>query len=151
MSDSPKHPPIVASASGSLDGDDEIRKRLDKLREDRQPKNVPTEDEMRRRLANLRGQEYKEYSNAHVFAVDNRSDQEKMNDLLKQYAEESSIREAHDPAKDVERHATIRCLGCDGDLFCRECFKDIHDDEEYRGHQTKPYARKKTAQDSDDD
>uniref|UniRef100_A0A1B0CQ96 Uncharacterized protein n=1 Tax=Lutzomyia longipalpis TaxID=7200 RepID=A0A1B0CQ96_LUTLO len=235
MSDSPKHPPIVASASGSLDGDDEIRKRLDKLREDRQPKNVPTEDEMRRRLANLRGQEYKEYSNAHVFAVDNRSDQEKMNDLLKQYAEESSIREAHDPAKDVERRlaalkenplapagkpvvpaaaggspadesedeetaakkitqrylaevalegeilepeekefikslpppskdteelpwcticnedATIRCLGCDGDLFCRECFKDIHDDEEYRGHRTKPYARKKTAQDSDDD
>lgn len=36
--------------------------------------------------------------------------------------------------------ATIRCDGCDGDLFCRGCFKEIHDDEEYRAHKTKPYV-----------
>lgn len=39
--------------------------------------------------------------------------------------------------------ATIRCVGCDGDLFCRQCFKEIHDDEEYRQHQTKSYVAKK--------
>lgn len=39
--------------------------------------------------------------------------------------------------------ATIRCIGCDGDLFCAPCFKEIHhDDEEYRSHRTKPYTAK---------
>lgn len=39
--------------------------------------------------------------------------------------------------------ATIRCIGCDGDLFCRPCFKEIHDnDEEYREHQTKKFIPK---------
>uniref|UniRef100_A0A1L8DWA1 Putative membrane trafficking and cell signaling protein hrs n=1 Tax=Nyssomyia neivai TaxID=330878 RepID=A0A1L8DWA1_9DIPT len=230
--ESSKNLPVVTPASGSVDKDDEIRNRLEKLREDRQPKDIPTEDEMRRRLANLRGQEYKEYSNAHVFAADTRSDQQKLDDLMKQFAEESAIREAHDPAKDVEKRlaalkenplvpsakptnpvaspeeesedeetaakkitqrylaevsiegdildpdekelisslpapskdteelpwctvcnedATIRCLGCDGELFCRECFKDIHDDEEYRAHRTKAYGKKKTPKDSSDE
>lgn len=37
--------------------------------------------------------------------------------------------------------ATIRCLSCDGDLFCSGCFKEIHaNDEEYREHQTKRYV-----------
>lgn len=40
--------------------------------------------------------------------------------------------------------ATIRCIGCDGDLFCRECFNEIHDDEEYRKHQTKKFIPKET-------
>lgn len=41
--------------------------------------------------------------------------------------------------------ATIRCIGCDDDLFCRPCFKEIHDnDEEYRGHRTKPFVAKET-------
>ncbi|XP_059611564.1 abscission/NoCut checkpoint regulator [Phlebotomus argentipes] len=222
----------TAGASQGVAQDDEIMKRLEKLREDRQPKSVPSEEEMRKRLAELRGQQYKEYSNAHVFAVDKRSDQQKMDDLMKQYSEEASIREAFDPAKDVEKRlaalkknplpssgssqsakapeaagatanvdeesedeeiaakklaqrylaesalegeildpdekefisslpppsgdteelpwctvcnedASIRCLGCDGELFCRECFKDIHDDEEYRAHRTKPYHGKK--------
>lgn len=39
--------------------------------------------------------------------------------------------------------AVVRCLGCDGDLFCRGCFKECHDDEDYRAHQTKPYENKK--------
>uniref|UniRef100_A0A6B2EJ23 Putative zinc finger protein n=1 Tax=Phlebotomus kandelakii TaxID=1109342 RepID=A0A6B2EJ23_9DIPT len=207
--------------------DDEMKQRLERLREDRQPKSVPSEAEMRKRLAELKGEQHKEYSNAHLFAVDKRSDQQKMDELMKQYAEEATIREAFDPAKDVERRlaalkqnplpssgsshsvpvtsstpaeeesedeetaakklaqryiaetsleeildpdekelisslpppsgdteelpwctvcnedAIIRCLGCDGELFCRECFKDIHDDEDYRAHRTKPFAGKK--------
>lgn len=37
-------------------------------------------------------------------------------------------------------NATIRCISCGGDLFCRLCFKECHDDDEdYREHETKPY------------
>lgn len=36
--------------------------------------------------------------------------------------------------------AVIRCKSCGGDLFCRSCFKDCHDDDEdYRKHETKPF------------
>lgn len=39
--------------------------------------------------------------------------------------------------------ASIRCIGCGGDLFCGPCFKEIHhDDEEYRQHKTKQYIPK---------
>lgn len=39
--------------------------------------------------------------------------------------------------------AIVRCLDCDGDLFCAACFKEIHaDDEEYREHKTKKYVAK---------
>lgn len=41
--------------------------------------------------------------------------------------------------------AVVRCIGCDGDLFCRSCFKEIHDnDEEYREHPTKRYVKDET-------
>lgn len=36
--------------------------------------------------------------------------------------------------------AIVRCKGCDGELFCRTCFKEIHDDEEYRNHSTEAYS-----------
>lgn len=36
--------------------------------------------------------------------------------------------------------ADVRCVGCDGDLFCHGCYKECHeDDEEYRSHITKLY------------
>lgn len=37
--------------------------------------------------------------------------------------------------------AIIRCLGCDGELFCRTCFRECHDDEDFREHQTQPYRK----------
>lgn len=41
--------------------------------------------------------------------------------------------------------AAIRCIGCDNDLFCKACFKEIHaNDEEYREHRTKQYIPKET-------
>lgn len=45
--------------------------------------------------------------------------------------------------------AKIRCVDCDGDLFCVSCFKEIHaNDEEYREHRTKNYqAPDKKAED----
>lgn len=41
--------------------------------------------------------------------------------------------------------ARIRCIDCDGELYCRPCFKEIHhDDEEYRAHRTKAFEKNTT-------
>lgn len=40
--------------------------------------------------------------------------------------------------------ARIRCMDCDGELYCNSCFREIHhDDEEYRRHTTKAYQKPK--------
>lgn len=51
--------------------------------------------------------------------------------------------------------AKIRCMDCDGELYCNSCFREIHqDDEDYRGHVKKAYQKPKKDGDlsnSDDD
>lgn len=43
--------------------------------------------------------------------------------------------------------AIIRCISCDGDLFCKSCFNEIHaNDEEYREHRTKQFIPKNETQ-----
>lgn len=43
--------------------------------------------------------------------------------------------------------ATIRCIGCEGDLYCKACFNEIHaNDEEYREHRTKKFIPKEETQ-----
>lgn len=40
--------------------------------------------------------------------------------------------------------AKVRCLDCDGELYCKACFWEIHqDDEDYRSHKIKPYQKPK--------
>lgn len=40
--------------------------------------------------------------------------------------------------------AILRCESCDNELFCKLCFKEVHDDdEEYLNHKTVPYHNKK--------
>lgn len=40
--------------------------------------------------------------------------------------------------------ATIRCFGCDMDLYCGRCFKEFHRvDEEYNRHRNEPYRAPK--------
>lgn len=37
--------------------------------------------------------------------------------------------------------AVLRCKGCDGVLFCAQCFRECHDDdEEYRLHEKQSYS-----------
>uniref|UniRef100_A0A2K5H9Q0 Abscission/NoCut checkpoint regulator n=1 Tax=Colobus angolensis palliatus TaxID=336983 RepID=A0A2K5H9Q0_COLAP len=36
--------------------------------------------------------------------------------------------------------ATLRCAGCDGDLFCARCFREGHDAFELKEHQTSAYS-----------
>ncbi|KAM8719304.1 hypothetical protein ACLKA7_011937 [Drosophila subpalustris] len=36
--------------------------------------------------------------------------------------------------------AVFRCLGCDGELFCAQCYRECHDDDEYRAHVKEKYT-----------
>ncbi|XP_059039392.1 abscission/NoCut checkpoint regulator [Mustela lutreola] len=40
--------------------------------------------------------------------------------------------------------ATLRCAGCDGDLYCARCFREGHDAFEIKEHQTSPYCPPRT-------
>lgn len=205
---------------------DDIRQRLDDL------KNVPevseggmtnTDDDIRDRLAKLKGFECKTTVNKDILMTDTRSEQEKIEDLLKQFVEERAIDNEAKPETnatgtigDIERRlaalrgqdiektkqqieqteeteeeeiartlkqyleeatleeivvdpeeeeliagippapgqgknleelpfceicnedASLRCLECEN-LFCASCFKEFHDEEDYKTHKTKPY------------
>ncbi|XP_075386833.1 abscission/NoCut checkpoint regulator isoform X2 [Tenrec ecaudatus] len=37
---------------------------------------------------------------------------------------------------------TLRCAGCDGDLYCARCFRECHDAYELQEHQTAAYHRR---------
>lgn len=230
------------SSSGSQpDADDLIRERLAALKDPPEdgtnPDSGSTLTDIEKRLAALKGIEHKDYSAANkkfLMQKDNRTQEEQIQDLMKQFAEEHEIHEtvgdyrlaaiddiekrlaalkdgpsdsednrkkpdkipsddeeeneeeaarklavrfldeaaidAQNPAKDDDdvlnqldiptpldpteveelpwcticnEDAVVRCLSCDGDLFCGSCFKECHDDDEdYRAHQTKPYKAK---------
>lgn len=39
--------------------------------------------------------------------------------------------------------ATLRCTQCDGDLYCKRCFRECHADADIKDHQSEPYQKKK--------
>lgn len=211
---------------------DDIRSRLDALKKVDLPETSGSDDgDIQRRLAELKGVEYKAPSDAKIhFTPDTRSEQEKIDDLLKQFVEEKTIDVAAEPelgqvqagsVEDIERRlaalrgqdldktkeqieqteeteqeeiartmkkyleeakledivldpdeqeflssippapgqkkdleelpfceicnedATLRCLECEN-LFCVSCFREFHDEEDYKTHKTKPYTAPKT-------
>lgn len=72
----------------------DIVRRLDKLREDQRPENVPSDDEIARRLAVLKGQNLDDLTSKKAYthqAPDNRSNVQQSNDLFKQCKEEVEI------------------------------------------------------------
>lgn len=211
---------------------DDIRSRLDALKKDDLPEAIqPTSNDVdiAARLANLKGVEFKDYSAANkvLFTKDTRTEQEKIEDLLKQFVEERIIDDVAKPEPqsggidDIERRlaalrgqdvektkqqieqieeteeeeadrtmkkyleeakledivldpdeeelmatiplapgqtkidleelpfceicnedASIRCLDCEN-IFCRNCFKEFHDEVDYKTHKTKPYQAPK--------
>ena len=38
--------------------------------------------------------------------------------------------------------ATLRCISCEGDLFCKRCFRECHTDYDTKDHVTETYKKK---------
>lgn len=91
----------------ALGVDEAIKQRLDKLKEDRLLNQTPivTDKDIAIRIANLKGERFVDSSSDRsvLIAVDNRSDQQKTNDLVTQYMSEAQLDEDADPIKDIER------------------------------------------------
>lgn len=222
--------PVVLEPIPTTSYTDDIRNRLDALKKDDIPEELPDQDDIEKRLALLKGVEHKDYSEANkklMFSNDTRSEQEKVNDLLKQFVEEKSIdadvkpeESAVGTIEDIEKRlaalrgqdlettkqqieqieeteeeeserimkqyleeakldeiildpdeeeliatipqapgqnkdleelpfceicnedASLRCLECEN-LFCSRCFREFHDEEDYKTHKTKPYQAPK--------
>ena len=79
-------------------------------------------------------------------------DEDAINDVI-----ESLKLEDHDPMDQDEQEfkpeeypwciicnedAVLRCQQCDGDLFCKRCFRECHLDADIRNHSGKPYTKK---------
>lgn len=120
-------------------------------------------DEIEKRLAALRGTEYKRNDTT---PSDNENevedDDEAASKIVNRFLEEVNLPNV--PVDEHEREffaslpkpseateelpwcticnedALIRCKGCDGELFCKTCFKEVHDDEEYKNHSTESYS-----------
>jgi hypothetical protein len=93
------------------DVDSVIKARLDALKNDPNLElaSNTNDKDVALRLAALKGVEYKEYDNKKfINALDNRTDQEKTDDLVKQFLEESEIdAKKVDPIADIERRLAL--------------------------------------------
>ncbi|CAG2056730.1 unnamed protein product [Timema podura] len=86
------NPRMVELKSGLEEPDRQIAERLEKLRADRKKGPAPTEEEVVSRLARLRGQSYIPANTKPTYtAPDTRTDQEKADSLLNQFAEEKQL------------------------------------------------------------
>ena len=84
---------------------------------------------------------------------DSSQDEDAINEVI-----ESLKLEDHDPSKDDEEEefkeeeypwciicnddASLRCKECDGDLFCKRCFKECHSDADIRDHSAEAYKKR---------
>lgn len=74
------------------DVDDEIKKRLQVIKQPLVPEEVQSVSDIGKRLANLKGVPFKEHNNIDALnKVDKRTEQEKTNDMMKQFLEENEI------------------------------------------------------------
>lgn len=97
------------------DVDEEIKKRLQVIKQPLVPEEVQSESDIGKRLANLKGVPFRENNNIDALnKVDKRTEQEKSNDLMKQFLAENEIDSGtnaaanefdidDDPIKSIER------------------------------------------------
>lgn len=81
------------------DVDDEIKKRLQGIKQPLIPDEVQSVSDIGKRLANLKGVPFKEHNNIDALnKIDKRTEQEKSNDLMKQFWEEHEIKNGSNAA-----------------------------------------------------
>lgn len=104
------HPIPISNSDENLDNkDEEVLRRLEALKADRKLSAEDNNDQsIASRLADLKGVPMKDYSKKILFEKDTRTETEKANDLLKQFAEESGIdsginQEREDAISDIEK------------------------------------------------
>lgn len=120
-------------------------------------------DEIEKRLAALRGSEYKPNDTTPSDNENEIDEEEAASKIVNRFLEEVNLPDVPmdenerevlaglpKPSEETEElpwcticneDAVVRCKGCDGELFCRGCFKEVHhDDEEYRSHSTENYS-----------
>ncbi|KAK0095158.1 hypothetical protein PV326_009075 [Microctonus aethiopoides] len=108
--DNPVKPPIVIYKQGRWDkfkagldpADQAIVDRLRKLKDEDKRPPPPTTEEIRRRLALLKDQDPDQVQPTEIRRVDRRSDQEKSEDLIRQYLETLELSSTNDSTGDIE-------------------------------------------------
>lgn len=106
-------PKLQNLRTGLAPADQQLIDRLEKLKEDKTKGPPPSEGELRKRLASLKGENnYVEGPSKQVFALDTRSDQQKADGLLDYFTSEREIELAHNPQGEIEaRLASLREQG----------------------------------------
>ncbi|GJQ76379.1 hypothetical protein Trydic_g2097 [Trypoxylus dichotomus] len=119
--ENPSQPPITVYKNDKLTSlrsglspvDQKILDRLEKLKDEKGRGPPPSEGELRRRLANLKGtNEYVEGPSKPMLTTDMRTDNQKVDGLLGQFINERGIELAHNPQEKIEaRLARLREKG----------------------------------------
>ncbi|KDR17531.1 abscission/NoCut checkpoint regulator [Zootermopsis nevadensis] len=125
--ENPSRPPITLYRKdqhmqklklGLSEVDCKIAERLEKLREDRKQQPVPTEEEVARRLAKLKGEDPATVASLHgnrmsYIPPDTRTSQEKADSLVKQFSEEYELDSRQPDAVDEISQRLARLRGQD--------------------------------------
>ncbi|KAF6778846.1 hypothetical protein AHF37_01770 [Paragonimus kellicotti] len=142
----PSVPPDVADQSV-----DNLTYRLDKLKSVPNRDEVPSQAELEERLRKLKERDVSD------LPVRQLPDSDEVEDLIEQLTAEAKIDLAAGITdQEVElgvqhnedelpwccicnRNAQLRCVDCDGDLFCQSCYRRTHQGRDMKRHQTKSY------------
>ncbi|KAF5399912.1 hypothetical protein PHET_06809 [Paragonimus heterotremus] len=113
---------------------------------------VPSQEELEERLRKLKERDVSDLS------VEQLPDSDKVENLVQQLIAEAKIDLAADISEQemepgvqhnedelpwcciCNRNAQLRCVDCDGDLFCKSCYHRTHQGRDMKRHQTKSYG-----------
>jgi len=125
-----------------------------------------TDEEIERRLARLRGQQHVDHKTniSGLMDIDSDDEETQQNKLIDRLLAESNLPSIPSDVnsldakeeEDVEivsdslpwcqicnEDAVVKCIDCMGDLYCKQCFLDFHDDSDLKRHKTEPFRQPK--------
>ncbi|XP_011502524.1 PREDICTED: abscission/NoCut checkpoint regulator [Ceratosolen solmsi marchali] len=136
--ENPARPPIVMyKQSSKLDNlraglnpvDHEIINRLKKLKEEDKQLSVPSEDEIRRRLAILKDED-PDIVNRPTHQIDIRTNQQKTDDLINEYLERINIAKSDDKTDSNIQARLDNLRGVDSSKYAKQSISDIEIDDD---------------------